>query len=314
MTAPLPLGRALSGLRRTLVGLTCGLGLGLATLVPTVAGATPSAPAAEPAPALWVVRDADSTLYLFGTLHFLRPDTVWRDARIEAAFDSASELVLEIADANDTSAVMPLIQAYGMSPERPLSRLLTAAEWTQFDTAARSLGQSAAQMDTMRPWLASVILSSAPTLRAGFAPDSGVDLALRTAALARGMTVSGFETPDVQIRMLSGFPEEGQLIALRRALDAVDAAPVELEALVDAWTQGDIDAIAANTVAPMRTRSERLYQALLVERNQNWVDQIEARLAGAGTSFIAVGVLHLTGEDSVQRLLAARGVTVERLR
>ncbi len=64
----------------------------------------------------------------------------------------------------------------------------------------------------------------------------------------------------------------------------------------------------------MRAGSERLYQALLVERNQNWADQIETRLDGAGTSFIAVGVLHLTGEDSVQRLLAARGVTVERLR
>lgn len=239
---------------------------------------------------------------------------MWRDARIDAAFDAASELVLEIADANDTSAVMPLIQAHGLSPERPLSSLLTPEELAQLDTAARSMGQSAAQMDPMRPWLATVILSAAPTLRAGYAPDSGVDLALRASALADGKTVSGFETPDVQIRMLSGFSEEGQLAALRRALDSFDAAPVELEVLVDAWARGDIETINTATVTPMRARSERLYQALLVERNQDWADQIETRLDSAGTSFIAVGVLHLTGEDSVQRLLAARGVTVERLR
>jgi uncharacterized protein len=301
-------------LRRTFLGLTLALtlGLGLATVDPArAASAEEPAPAA---PALWVVRDADSTLYLFGTLHFMRPDTVWRDARIDAALESASELVLEIADANDTSAVMPLIQAHGLSPERPLSSLLTAEELTQLDTAARSMGQSAAQMDPLRPWLATVMLSAAPTLRAGFSPESGVDVALRAAALADGKAVSGFETPDVQIRMLSGFSEEGQLIGLRRALDAFDAAPVELEALVEAWSRGDIEAIDTVTVSPMRTRSERLYQALLVERNQNWADQIEDRLAGAGTTFIAVGVLHLTGEDSVQRLLAARGVPVERLR
>lgn len=297
--------------RRTFLGLTLALvlALGLAGIDPARA-----AEPGDPAPALWVVRDADSTLYLFGTLHFMRPGTVWRDARIDTAFDAADELVLEIADVNDTSAVMPLIQAHGLSPERPLSSLLTPGELAQLDTAARSMGQTAAQMDAMRPWLATVMLSAAPTLRAGFAPDSGVDLALRAAALAEGKTVSGFETPDVQVRMLSGFPEEGQLIGLRRALDAFNAAPLELEALVEAWGRGDIDAIDANTVTPMRERNERLYQALLVERNQDWVDQIQTRLEGAGTSFIAVGVLHLTGEDSVQSQLAARGVTVERLR
>lgn len=314
MTRSLPLAPKSS--RRTFLGLTLALtlGLGLAPVDPARAASTDDPVAAPAAPALWVVRDADSTLYLFGTLHFMRPDTVWRDARIDAALESASELVLEIADANDTSAVMPLIQAHGLSPERPLSSLLNPEELAQLDTAARSMGQSAVQMDPMRPWLATVILSSAPTLRAGFAPDSGVDLALRAAALAAGKTVSGFETPDVQIRMLSGFSEAGQLVGLRRALDAFDAAPVELETLVEAWGRGDIEAINTATVTPMRARSERLYQALLVERNQDWADQIETRLDGAGTSFIAVGVLHLTGEDSVQRLLAARGVTVERLR
>lgn len=311
MTRSRPLARALKTPKRTFLGLTLALSLALG-----LAGVDPARAAspAEPAPALWVVRDADSTLYLFGTLHFLRPDTMWRDARIDAAFEAASELVLEIADVNDTSAVMPLIQAHGLSPERPLSSLLTAEELAQLDTAARSMGQTAAQMDSLRPWLATVMLSATPTLRAGFSPESGVDVALRTAALEDGKAVSGFETPDVQIRMLSGFSEGGQLIGLRRALDAVDAAPVELEALVQAWARGDIAAIDANTVAPMRARSERLYQALLVERNQNWTDQIEARLAGAGTTFIAVGVLHLTGADSVQRQLAARGITVERLR
>lgn len=302
-----------TGLKQTFLGLTLTVLLGLGLTVPTHAAAPADAAPVAAAPALWVVRDTDSTLYLFGTLHFLRPDTTWRDARIDAAFDSASELVLEIADANDTSAVMPLIQSHGLSPERPLSSLLTTAELAQLDTAARSMGQSAAQMDPMRPWLATVMLSAAPTLRAGYAPDSGVDLALRAAALAEDKKVSGFETPDVQIRMLSGFPEAGQLVGLRRALDAFDAAPVELEALVEAWVRGDIDAIDANTVAPMRARSERLYQSLLVERNQDWVDHIQTRLEGAGTTFIAVGVLHLTGEDSVQRQLASRGILVERL-
>src|SRR5690606_14623427 len=104
-------------------------------------------------------------------------------------------------------------------------------------------------------------------------------------------------------------PEEGQLAYLRRSLDEFGAAQTEIDRLVDAWATGDIETIRAIAVEPMRANA-LLYDTLLVRRNTNWADQIETLLEGSGTVFIAVGALHLSGDDSVQEILLARGVEV----
>lgn len=310
-------------LARHAVGAAFGIALTAALVgsLPTTALAqapaaavTTPAPRAEGAgPALWVVRDADSTLYLFGTVHVLRPTTAWGSDHVDAAFDSASRLILEVSNPDDQAAAMPLIQQYGISPETPLSSLLTADELESLDVAARTMGLSAAQLDPMRPWLVALTLSVAPLTRAGYDPQSGVDLLLKARAEAAGKPVTGFETIDEQIRILAGFPEAGQLDFLRSTLEDFEDATVELDRLVSAWAGGDVEAIETIGVEPMRDASELMYQSLLVNRNANWAGQIETLLEGSGTVFIAVGAAHLAGEDSVQSILAARGVMVERV-
>ena len=81
--------------------------------------------------------------------------------------------------------------------------------------------------------------------------------------------------------------------------------------MVSAWASGDIGAIDRIMVAELKDASPALYQALLVDRNSDWADQIQTLLQGSGTAFIAVGAGHLTGDDSVQAILKQRGVTVE---
>ncbi|MDI1282696.1 TraB/GumN family protein [Brevundimonas sp.] len=307
--------------RITRVAAGTALGFGLTLSLLTAPGqalaqtAAPQAvlPAQGNGPALWVIRDADSTIYLFGTVHVLRPDTAWQTDRVDAALDSASRLILEVANPDDQAAAMPLIQQYGISPQTPLSTLLTADELAALDTAARTMGMTAAQLDPLRPWLAALTLSVAPMTRAGYDPRSGVDLLLKARMEAAGKPVDGFETLDEQIRLLAGFPETGQLDFLRSTLDDFEDATTELGRLVSAWADGDVAAINAVGVEPMRDASALMYQSLLVDRNVNWAGQIQTLLDGSGTVFIAVGAAHLAGEDSVQVQLAQRGVTVERV-
>lgn len=264
-------------------------------------------------PAIWAVRDRDSTVFLFGTIHVMKPGTNWRSPRFEEAFKDADQLILEVENPEDQAAVLPLIRKHGLSPDRPLSLLLSAEDLTRLDGAAKSVGLSAAQLDPMRPWLASLSLAAAPLRRAGYDPASGIDPVLRTDALVAGMTITGLETLDQQVRLLAGFPEEGQLAYLLRSLDDFDDGATQLERLVEAWLAGNVLAIEQIGLRPIREAGERVYQALLVERNRAWADCISLILDGTGTAFIAVGALHLAGEDSVQRILENRGLTVERI-
>ncbi len=269
-------------------------------------------PATGQGPALWVVKDADSTLYLFGTIHVLRPDTPWGSAKVDAAFDASDELILEFSNPDDQAALVPIFRQHGVSPERPLSSLLTAEELAELDTAARTIGGTAAGMDTLRPWLAAVTLAVAPLLRAGYDPQSGVERLLKARALEAHKRVGGFETADQQIRIIAGLSEETQLDLLRATLKEFHEALTGVDDLVSAWASGDEAAIDRLAVSTMREQSEEIYQALLVRRNADWADQIQALLAGSGTTFIAVGSAHLAGDDSVQSILQARGVEVER--
>jgi len=285
-----------------------------AGIAPTPAPvAVASVPAAEAGPALWVIRDADSTIYLFGTIHVLRPQTIWRWAEVEAAFDNADQVWLEISNPDDQAAILPLVQQHGVAADRPLNTLLSASENTQLTEAANAIGVPAAQMNIFRPWLAGLTLSVAPLVKAGYDPKSGVELVLKARAEAAGKPVHGFETIDEQVRILAGMPEAQQLAFLRGVLDGYDDATVELDALVNDWSRGDVRAIERSAVTEMRRESPGIYRALLVDRNTNWAGQIQTLLDGSGAAFIAVGAAHLAGPDSVQAILARRGVRAERV-
>lgn len=307
---------------RALLGAALGLGLAAALVLgPTRAFAQSAAPAPAAAarvvpqapgvgPALWVVRDADSTLYLFGTVHVLRPTTAWGSPRVDAAFDSADQIWFEISNPDDQASVIPLIQQHGLSPDRQLSHLITTGQLNLLDSAARSIGSNAVQMDVFRPWLAALTLSVAPLTRAGYDPQSGVELTLKARADAAGKPVRGFETIDKQVRILAGMPESEQLAFLGSTLDSYEEATVELDRMVEAWAAGDVAALEAIAVDEMQSESPGLHRALLVQRNTDWADQIQALMEGSGTIFIAVGAAHLAGDDSVQEILEDRGVTV----
>ena len=319
MTLPSHLKTSAAIVARGVVGLALSFAL-IAGAMPAsarqAATAPVQAPAAVPAiqgqgPALWVVKDADSTLYLFGSVHVLRPTTGWASPRVQAAFDSASDIWFEISNPDDQAAIVPLIQQRGLSLDTPLSSRLTPEENTQLDEAAKAMGASAAQLQPMRPWLAALSLSVAPLVKAGYDPKSGVELVLKARAEAAGKPVHGFETIDKQIGILADLPDDVQLAFLRETLKDYDEATVKLDEMVEDWARGDVPAIERLMVQEMKTDSPALYKALLVDRNTDWANQIQTLLQGSGTAFIAVGAAHLAGPDSVQAQLKARGVDVE---
>ncbi len=319
---------------RGAAGLALGLGLAVSLAAPTVAQTTdvpaPAAPAgavvaaprttpatAAPAvmgnPALWVIRDADSTIYLFGTFHALRPTTQWRTPAVEQALAASRELWLEIENPDDPAALQPLILQLGMSPQTPLSSRLTPAERTALAAAATRAGLPPQALEPMRPWLAGLTLAVAPLIQAGYDPTQGVDTLLRQAATERGIAVRAFETPEQQFRFFADLPAEQELAFLRSALEEFEEGPAMIDALAVDWAEGDVAGMERLMVDEMRRDSPELYRLILVDRNAAWTTRIRELLAGSGTAFIAVGAGHLAGPDSVQAMLARQGVRAERV-
>lgn len=264
-------------------------------------------------PGLWVVRDEDSTLYLFGTFHALKPDTPWRTANVDAAFASADEYWFEVADLNAVGEAGSIIMQKGLSPARPLSSLLTEAELASLDKAARTVGLSAAQLDPMRPWFASLNLGLATITQAGYKAENGGDRVLHTMAEAQGKPIKGFETLAQQVGFLANMDEASQLEQLRSSLSDFEAGPDMLHTMVTAWANGDIKGLDDLIGATTREQSPETYEVIFTRRNKDWANQIQQILTGSGTAFISVGAGHLAGPDSLQVQLATRGIRVDRI-
>ena len=264
-------------------------------------------------PALWVVKDADTTIYLFGTVHLLPTDTDWRYPELDRALADSQTLYIEITD-DDPANMAALVMRHGMNPGHPLSNLLSPSEAHRLRLTANKIGVPGGMqtLDMMRPWLAALTLATTPLLKAGLDPRQGVDKQLKALMLDSDKPVLGLETAEQQIRFLADMPQAIQLALLRSTLRDVGKGPILLTQLIEAWKSGDMDTFARIGDGDMRKHEPQLYQRLLVQRNEAWATTIAAMLKQPGTVFIAVGAAHLAGPDSVQAQL--RKLDIETLR
>jgi len=278
------------------------------------APAVAAIPRAEGAgPPLWVVKDADSTVYLFGTVHYLRPGTAWGSDKADAAFAAADQFWVEVADQDDPSVVADVAQQHGVTPDRPLSSILSAEDFAAFDKAAQGIGANGAALDAYRPWLAAFMVAGTAPMQAGYRPEAGADKTLMDRARAEGKTIHGFETADRQLRLIAGMSEEAQIAYLNNYVRNGGQIVPKLDQTVAAWLKGDVAEVGRLNRLDTRDVHEDIHRAALVVRNADWTDQIETMMQGSGSAFVAVGVAHLADQDSIIDMLTARGFTVERL-
>ncbi|TAL74574.1 MAG: TraB/GumN family protein [Rhodanobacter sp.] len=264
-------------------------------------------------PALWVVRQGATTVYLFGTIHVLPAGTAWRFPALDAALAKSDALYVEITDDNAAN-MAALVLRYGLDTTQSLSSTLPPFDRGRLEHAVR-LAQVPGGMpavNLMRPWLAALTLTVTPLLKAGFDPALGVDRQLRAQMQAAGKPVRGLETAEEQIRYLADMPTAQQLAFLRATLRDRDHAGMDVRKLLAAWLAGDTDTIAQLENTELREGQPALYQRLLVTRNATWAARIAHLLDTPGTVFVAVGAAHLAGPDSVQAQLEKRGIRAQR--
>lgn len=263
-------------------------------------------------PPLWAIKDADSTIYLFGTVHALKPDIAWRTDKVAKALAESQELVIEVTGADDPAAMQPLVMKYGIDPARPLSSKISAEDKARLDVALKDLGAPPEAFEVMRPWLVSLTVAVQPILKAGYDPTKGVEATLQADAKAAGKKIAALETLEQQLRFFADLPEKTEVALLKSTLDDVKEGPAGLDKMVAAWNAGDTAQLEKLFVGDMRRDYPELYQVIIAGRNAAWADELKQKLAGSGVSFVAVGAGHLVGPDSVQAELAKRGVKVER--
>ena len=255
---------------------------------PTLVLPVAQAPSANARPALYVVNDEDTIIYLFGTFHALDGKSEWFNDEVRTAFSGSHELVLET-----------LVPAYLKKPRTPRQ--------PQGD-GLQPVGPFAGS--------ASFLTTSKTVMSAGrsqgMSTAHGADTVLRDAADDVGKPVGGLETFEFQMGMFSklpGAPPPTDAATAARTKAAVTAMLADLQT---AWNKGDIERFTP-MLDQMETRSPEIYRLMFNDRNGRWAQWIARRLQQPGVVFVAVGAGHLAGKDSVQHKLGKYGIRTARV-
>ncbi len=263
-------------------------------------------------PALWVLRDEDTTVYLFGTVHVLRPGLGWFDDNVKSAFDKSDTLVLEMLDPSAAEAATVMADLSIDKSGRTIRQKLGAEDLVTYEAAVAKLGLPHSALDPLDGWAVAVNLYFAGLLQKGYDMTSGVEVQLKAAAAASKKPVLGLETMRFQLSIFDKLPDSVQMDYVTTTAKSIDEIAPQTDRLVDLWSTADIDGVAAIMNEGFDTL--KLTEPLLTRRNANWAAWINQRMAKPGTVFMAVGAGHLAGPMSVQNMLTAYGLKTEQVR
>jgi uncharacterized protein YbaP (TraB family) len=275
----------------------------------SVLGAWAGAAMAE-AP-VWVVRDKDSEVVLFGSIHVLPPGLDWAPPVLDRALRTADDIWFELPiDPKSEALTAELASQAGMlPPDGSLFKQLTPADAALMSKVAAALDVSAALLDRLQPWLAEIALAGGAYRKIGADAENGVEKTLGAMATPKAQR-KAFETPAEQIALLSGGPVAEQIASLHETLRELDEQPDEFATLVRAWLNGDVAALDHEALAPIRESSPEIFKRMVLERNARWTQVLDARLKGHGRTVVVVGIGHLIGPDGVPARLRALGYSV----
>jgi len=263
-------------------------------------------------PAMWLVEDDDTQLYLLGTMHALPAATDWDHGQVGAAIAAADELVLELSPAELAKVGGVFQRLAPRTAPLPVDRRLPTNALASYRALEASGSGQPFGGDTLDDWAVMVLMGQRVAQNAALSPANGVETKLAAAFGEASKPVSGLESAETQLMFFETLDAPTQRTLLTNAAAGAGDAVTEVGALTAAWSRGDIAALEkmvnddVDAVPAARA-------ALLTERNRAWSRWAKARMDRPGTVLVAVGTGHLIGSDGLPTLLEAEGLKVTRV-
>ncbi|MGI9320365.1 MAG: TraB/GumN family protein [Thiogranum sp.] len=259
---------------------------------------------------LWRVERAGVTSsYLFGTMHSDDPGVVKLPKPVQRAFDQAQSVTLEVV--LDPQSLLTMTSALLMTDGNKLESLIGRQLYERTVAVMSTRGMPELLVANMKPWAVAVILMTPPG-------NNGVvlDHVLYQDAVAAGKKVHGLETVAEQMGLFDDLSRKDQIALLEDTLENLDNIGQMLDELLVAYLDRDLKRLLELNEASMRDSDPQLAETfnrkVIVERNYRMAERMQSRLR-EGQQFIAVGALHLAGEEGLLKLLSERGYRLSRI-
>lgn len=254
--------------------------------------------------------------YLFGT-HHLAPLSVFTDNQAaQAAFNEAEQVVGEIDMTGDQNALALKMQPYMIAPsDSTLSKVIPADQYANVELMLREAmpmpGVSLSNFEPFKPIIVTqqiaimIIMQNMPEFKA----NENLDLYFLTTGKMTGKKIIALETAEQQAEILyCNASIASQVEDLIEMANNPEEIFTQAQRLNEAYFAQDLAALY--DLAKEDESNPEFFEKLLNERNNNWMTQLPG-IMREGSTFIAVGCLHLAGEIGLINQLRQLGYTVE---
>ncbi|MGD1877709.1 MAG: TraB/GumN family protein [Kiloniellaceae bacterium] len=254
--------------------------------------------------------------YIFGTIHVNDPRVLELPEAAEAAFAGAQFAAFE-ADMADELSEAEQRRHFELPEGSDLETLLGEETYEKLQSLALFQFITVKRLEDMQPWIIWTMIGnrSVPIDVQQKEDELVLDDWLQQRARDDGKEVIALETTEEQIRIFSGLSLEDQVSMLRSAIEAYDDPRVKVQ-WVELYLDGDLAqryALWQRFLGYLEPGvAQRFNNRLATRRNRAMVEHLLPIFA-KGSTFVAVGVMHLPGEQGILRLLEQRGYTVTRL-
>ena len=258
---------------------------------------------------LWHISGKGADSYLFGTMHSEDPRVSHLSSVVEPYLQRAELLMLEVS--LDPQTEMAVAMQMMLPTESSLSALVGEELSGRVKQAMLERGVPPEVTERLQPW-ATVLTLSMPEQSGG----QILDKLLYQRALASGKEFKPLESVEEQLGIFSSLSVAEQKRLLQGVLDEYKSYPQLFEKMTDAYLNRDLEGLLAMNEEYSLSHDFELQQKvmarLLQQRNHRMAGRIVPQL-DKGQVFVAVGALHLPGEEGLIQLLRQRGYTVEAL-
>lgn len=263
---------------------------------------------------LWRVTPSGNATpsYVFGTMHSDRAEVVNVPNKVESAFDEAKRYAFEL----DFGAGIQQKVAQEMlsTSSKPLKDELSDGSWGQLTKLAKERGLPPQALNQFEPWAVAMTFAM-PKIRS----QEALDWVLYQRAEDKGAPVSGLETVDEQLSVFQDIPRDKQFGLLETVLDMRAQGRIASlhEDSVEAWLNEDLARLVAlaenNPMMPDPEAQAALQKRLVTERNTRMTKRMRP-LIDKGGAFVAIGALHLPGDQGIIQQLKDADYQVEAVR
>lgn len=254
---------------------------------------------------LWKITGRNNeTDYLFGTIHVSDPEVTALPDAVATALQQSDQFVMEALPNAEQMLIFSQMMFFKNGQRLP--ELIDKALYNQTKSILSAYHLGAEAVSVMKPWAAFLLMNYPPD------PGEALDLVLLSLAQQNGATVAGLESLQEQAQIFSDLNMDEQLKLLTDTVCHYDVVEEDFIAMKAFYLKRDLGALYNHTQRFSMSKQpvyEKLMKKLIADRNQTMTERLQV-LLDKGKSFIAIGALHLPGEEGVLALLEKQGYTI----